>query len=211
MLRQDTHQAVVASSSVWRPGLAPARVGRGAEALEARVAQNLQRRARRESPNILPSCWIVGNLSGTAGRVQIGSQLQILSPGCLQRATRLVLSIFSYREIMRDKEQIMDGKTRKQSVMDELLVPPSKQWVKYSVIVLKSGSKEVDNEDSVCLLCLGSALPDRDRPEAPRRRGAEAPSRSFQCEARGASRGSAARRASANPGTGLTLYGGGSA
>ena len=71
---------------------------------------------------------------------------------------------------MRDKEQIMDGKTRKQSVMDELLVPPSKQWVEYSVIVLKSGSKEVDNEDSVCLLCLGSALPDRDRPEAPRRR-----------------------------------------
>ncbi len=39
----------------------------------------------------------------------------------------------------------------------------------------------------------------RVRPEAPRRRGAEAPSRSFRPEARGPSRGSATRRASANP------------
>ena len=156
-----------------RPGLAEA------PRRSRRESPKTSRGARGASRQILPSCWIVGNLSGTAGRVQIGSQLQILSPGCLQRATRLVLSIFSYREIMRDKEQIMDGKTRKQSVMDELLVPPSKQWVKYSVIVLKSGSKEVDNEDSVCLfkLCLGSALPDRVRPEAPRCRGAEVPRR----------------------------------
>ena len=43
----------------------------------------------------------------------------------------------------------MDGKTRKQQVMDELLVFPSKQSVEYSVIVLKSRSKGVDNEDSV--------------------------------------------------------------
>ena len=42
----------------------------------------------------------------------------------------------------------MDGKTRKQQVMDELLVSPSKQLVEYSVIVpwLKSGSKEVDTK-----------------------------------------------------------------
>ena len=55
---------------------------------------------------------------------------------------------------MRDKEQIMDWKTRKQQVTDELLVTvsPSKQSIEYSVIVLKAGSKEVDNEDSVFLL-----------------------------------------------------------
>ena len=51
--------------------------------------------------------------------------------------------------MMRDKEQIIDGKMRKQQVMDELLVSPTKQSVEYFVIVLKSGSKEVDNEDSV--------------------------------------------------------------
>ena len=36
-----------------------ARVGRGAEALEARVAQNLPRRAKCESPNMLPRRYII--------------------------------------------------------------------------------------------------------------------------------------------------------
>ena len=53
--------------------------------------------------------------------------------------------------MMRDK-QTMDGNTRKQQVMDELLVSPSKQLVEYSVIVLKSGSKEVDSKHSIFLL-----------------------------------------------------------
>ena len=41
-------------------------------------------------------------------------------------------------EMMRGKEQSMDGKKRKQQVMDELLVSPSKQSVESSVIVSKS-------------------------------------------------------------------------
>ena len=49
-------------------------------------------------------------------------------------------------EMMRGKEQSMDGKKRKQQVMDELLVSPSKQSVESSVIVSKSGSKEVDTK-----------------------------------------------------------------
>ena len=38
----------------------------------------------------------------------------------------------------------MDWKKRKQLVMDKLLVPPSKQSVESSVILLKSGSKELN-------------------------------------------------------------------
>ena len=49
-------------------------------------------------------------------------------------------------EMMRGKEQSMDGKKRKQQVMDELLVSPSKQSVESSVIVSKSGSKEVNTK-----------------------------------------------------------------
>ena len=40
----------------------------------------------------------------------------------------------------------MDGKKRKQQVKDELRVSPSKQSVESSVIVSKSGSKEVDTK-----------------------------------------------------------------
>ena len=49
-------------------------------------------------------------------------------------------------EMMRGKEQSMDGKKRKQQVMDKLLVSPSKQSVESSVIVSKSGSKEVNTK-----------------------------------------------------------------
>ena len=48
-------------------------------------------------------------------------------------------------EMMRGKEQSMDGKKRKQQVMDEL-VSPAKQSVESSVIVSKSGSKEVNTK-----------------------------------------------------------------
>ena len=48
--------------------------------------------------------------------------------------------------MMRGKEQSMDGKKRKQQVMDKLLVSPSKQSVESSVIVSKSGSKEVNTK-----------------------------------------------------------------
>ena len=62
---------------------------------------------------------------------------------------------------MRDKEQIMDWKTRKQQVTDELLVTvsPSKQSIEYSVIVLKAGSKEVDNEAGMWFSRPFSGLP----------------------------------------------------
>ena len=40
----------------------------------------------------------------------------------------------------------MDWKKRKHKVMDELLVFPPKKSVEYSVIVLKSGSKEVNTK-----------------------------------------------------------------
>ena len=46
--------------------------------------------------------------------------------------------------IMREKEQCIEGKTRKQQVMDELLKSPTKHPVESSVIVSKSGSKEMD-------------------------------------------------------------------
>ena len=49
-------------------------------------------------------------------------------------------------EIMRGKEQSMDGKKRKQHVMDGLLASPSKQFVESSVMVSKSGSNEVDTK-----------------------------------------------------------------
>ena len=53
--------------------------------------------------------------------------------------------VFCFFNFFRN-EQIIDGKMRTQQVMDELLVPPSKQSVESSVIVLKSGSKEVDTK-----------------------------------------------------------------
>ena len=49
-------------------------------------------------------------------------------------------------EMVCDKEQSMDWKKRKQQVMDKLLVFPSKQSVESSVIVSKSGSKEVNTK-----------------------------------------------------------------
>ena len=49
-------------------------------------------------------------------------------------------------KMMRGKEQSMDWKKRKQQVMDGLLLSPSKQSVESSVMVSKSGSKEVDTK-----------------------------------------------------------------
>ena len=46
-------------------------------------------------------------------------------------------------EMMSGKEQSMDGKNRRQQMMDKLLVSPSKQLVESSV---KSGSEEVDTK-----------------------------------------------------------------
>ena len=62
------------------------------------------------------------------------------------RRSALTIAQKTIGEMMRGKEQSMDGKKRKQQVMDKLLVSPSKQSVESSVIVSKSGSKEVNTK-----------------------------------------------------------------
>ena len=63
--------------------------------------------------------------------------------GALRTAQKTIVEMMHGKP---GKEQSMDWKKRKQQVMDELLVSPSKQSVESSVTVSKSGSKEVNTK-----------------------------------------------------------------